>query len=66
MANAKIIQTYSRNDDGSWTAGNDVLFQKSSISDCKEIGTKCMVVCNSGRVYFVEQTLIQIEAFLNS
>lgn len=66
MANAKIIQTFKRNEDGTWTAGDNVLFQKSSVSDCKEIGDKCLIVVNSGREYFVEQTLIQIEAFLNS
>jgi len=49
-----------------WKDGEPVLLTKAGISDCMAYGGKTLVVCSSGRSYYVSQTLAQIETFLNS
>ena len=67
MAYSEIVKTQLRNPEtGVWSNGPDVLFTQNSISDCSETDGKTLVACSSGRAYYVNKTLAQIETFLNS
>ena len=67
MPYAKTVITKIWDESSStWVDGDPVLITKNSVSDCQEQAGMTLVVCASGRTYYVKQTLAQIEIFLNS